>query len=86
LLIVAPWASLACDREGTDTLDNAVIAVNIAIQAAGFAVGDDIDASTLLIEDGNVGRVIEQLFEIIGAPCALLIQIFTGMPPPGLAV
>ena len=57
LLVVAPGTGLARHGEGANAVDDTVIAIHVAVQTPRFAVGDDVHASPLLIQDGNIHGV-----------------------------
>src|SRR5207245_4608153 len=46
LLVVAPRACFAADRDRLDTLDDRVVRIHVAVEAADLAVGDDVDPRT----------------------------------------
>jgi hypothetical protein len=72
LLIVAPGAGLTRHRQRPNTLDNGVIAVDVAIQATRFAVGNNIHARAFLVEDRDSRRIREQFVQIVRPPAPLL--------------
>src|SRR5215831_10455280 len=86
LLVIAPGTGFAGHWEGANAVDDLVIAVHVAVQAARFAVGNNVDTGTVLVENGNVNGVTEQFLEIRRTPIALLVEILTGVPPAGPAV
>src|SRR5262249_17307224 len=86
LLVIAPGTGLAGHWERANAVDDLVIAIHVAVQAARFAVGNNVDTGTVLVENGNVDGVTEQFLEIIWTPIALLVEILTGVPPAGPAV
>src|SRR6266481_1432713 len=86
LLVVAPRPGLAAHRQGRDALDDGVVGIHVAVEAADFSVGDDVEPRALHVADGGVGGVVEHLVEVAGAVLAGLDLLDGGEPPPGLAV
>src|ERR671918_2325100 len=86
LLVVAPGADLAPHRQRLDPLDDGVVGIDVAVQPAHLAVGDDVDAGGLHVADGRVGGIVEHLLEIAGARLAGLVGPHEREPPAGLAV
>jgi hypothetical protein len=56
---------------GRDALDDGVVGVDVAVEAADFAIGDDVEPGALHVADGGVGRVVEHLVEVAGTVLAL---------------
>src|SRR5262249_17322659 len=71
LLVIAPGTGFAGHREGANAVDDLIIAIHVAVQAARFAVGNDVYAGAFLVENSNIDRIAEQFFEIIRTPIAL---------------
>src|SRR6185436_9582189 len=86
LLVVPPRPDLATYRQRLDALDDGVVRVHVAVEAADLAVGDDVDAGPLHVPDGSIGGVVEHLLEVAGAGVAGLVRLHQGEPPAGLAV
>src|SRR4030095_2686824 len=86
LLIVAPGPDLAAHRQRLDALDDGVVRIDVAVEAADLAIGDDVDAGALHVADGRVGRVVEHLLEVSGTGVAGLVGLHQCEPPAGLAV
>jgi hypothetical protein len=86
LLVIAPGPGLAPHRQGLDALDDGVVGIDVAVEAAHLAVGDDVEARALHVADGGVGRVVEHLVEVARAVLAGLVRLHGGEPPAGLAV
>jgi hypothetical protein len=73
LLVIAPGASFAGYRQRANAVDDLVIAIHIAVQAARFTVGNDVHAGSFLVENGNVDRIAEQFVEVVRTPIALSV-------------
>src|SRR5678815_634052 len=86
LLIVAPRSHLAPDRQGLDPLDDRVVGVDVAVEPAHLAVGDDVETGPLHVADRGVGRVVEHLLDVPGTHLPRLVGLDRGVPPAGLAV
>src|SRR5688572_9102390 len=65
LLVVAPWPSLTRHWQGPNALDDVVVTIHIAIQTPRFTVGDDVNPRALLVQDGDVGGIVEQFRQIV---------------------
>ena len=74
LLVVAPGAVLALDRDRLDVLDDRVVRVDVAVQAAHLAVGDDVEPGLVHVADRGVGGVVEHLVQVAVAPVAGLVR------------
>ena len=62
-----------------------VVGVDVAVEAAHLAVGDDVDARALHVADGGVGGVVEHLVEVAGADTRPPRSAFTAVNhQPGL--
>ena len=86
LLVVAPRPGLAADGQRLDALDDRVVRIDVAVEPAHFAVGDDIDARLLHVTDGGVGGVVEHLVHVARAEVALLERLDRREPPARFSV
>ena len=57
LLVVAPGAVFARDWDRLDALDDPVVRVDVAVEAAHLAVGDQVDAGVLHVAERRVDGV-----------------------------
>jgi hypothetical protein len=86
LLVVAPGAELPAHLDRPDPLDDRVVGVDVAVEAADLPVGDHVDARPLHVPDRRVGRVVEHLVEVGGAQLAGLPGPDAQVPPAGASV
>src|SRR5688572_9548183 len=86
LLVIPPRPRLPGGRDGTQAIDNAVVAIYIAVKAAHLAVRDDVDPRPFLIQNGDIGGVVEQLLQVVRPPFSRLIRGFALMPPAWMPV
>src|SRR4030095_2020209 len=86
LLIVAPWTGLAADGQRLDAFDDRVVRIDVAVEPANFAIGDEVDTRLLNVADGGVRGVVEHLVHVARAEVALLERLDRGEPPARFSV
>ena len=64
LLVVAPRSELSPRLRRLDTLNDGVIAVNVSIQTAHLAVGDDVYPCSLHVAYSGVRGIVQHLLHV----------------------